>query len=289
MPLGGAGGVLPPWSTRLHGSNATDVGARVRFAVAPTASASGGCASRHAAANQRRLPDERHLARADFPGSSASRCTACGRADVGCNARSGAHGTVVHDSVVRVHTASGAVGVGWARLERAGAESLVGRRLWGAVPAAGPLAGRGRGDRPAAVGPRRPAAGAPSAATWCAGCCGRATRSAASCFPATPAGRTSWTASPTSNWWRATCATTPPCSGRCGAATPCTISPPPSPRRTTTSSTCRSTGSGPCTCWRRSAPMRPGCTGWCTPAPRRCTGARRMTDACSSARSARTR
>ena len=80
MPLGGAGGVLPPWSTRLHGSNATDVGARVRFAVAPTASASGGCASRHAAANQRRLPDERHLARADFPGSSASRCTACGRA-----------------------------------------------------------------------------------------------------------------------------------------------------------------------------------------------------------------
>ena len=49
--------------------------------------------------------------------------------DVGCNARSGAHGTVVHDSVVRVHTASGAVGVGWARLERAGAEALVGRRL----------------------------------------------------------------------------------------------------------------------------------------------------------------
>ena len=49
--------------------------------------------------------------------------------DVGCNARSGAHGTVVHDSVVRVHTASGAVGVGWARLQRAGAEALVGRRL----------------------------------------------------------------------------------------------------------------------------------------------------------------
>ena len=49
--------------------------------------------------------------------------------DVGCNARSGAHGTVVQDSVVRVHTASGAVGVGWARLERAGAEALVGRRL----------------------------------------------------------------------------------------------------------------------------------------------------------------
>lgn len=49
--------------------------------------------------------------------------------DIGCNARSGAHGTVVQDPVVRVHTASGAVGVGWARLERAGAEALVGRRL----------------------------------------------------------------------------------------------------------------------------------------------------------------
>ena len=49
--------------------------------------------------------------------------------DIGCNARSGAHGTVVQDPVVRVHTASGAVGVGWARLERDGAEALVGRRL----------------------------------------------------------------------------------------------------------------------------------------------------------------
>ena len=49
--------------------------------------------------------------------------------DIGFNARKGAHGTVVHDSVVRVHTASGAVGVGWSRLERAAAESLVGRRL----------------------------------------------------------------------------------------------------------------------------------------------------------------
>lgn len=49
--------------------------------------------------------------------------------DIGCNARIGAHGTVVHDSVVRVHTAGGAVGVGWSRLERAGAESLAGRRL----------------------------------------------------------------------------------------------------------------------------------------------------------------
>ena len=30
---------------------------------------------------------------------------------------------------MRVHTASGAVGVGWARLQQAGAEALVGRRL----------------------------------------------------------------------------------------------------------------------------------------------------------------
>ncbi len=49
--------------------------------------------------------------------------------DVGCNARSGAHGTVVRDSVVRVHTAGGAVGVGWSRLPQAQAESLLGRRL----------------------------------------------------------------------------------------------------------------------------------------------------------------
>ena len=49
--------------------------------------------------------------------------------DVGYNARSGAHGTVVQDPVVRVHTASGAVGVGWARLQRDEAEALVGRRL----------------------------------------------------------------------------------------------------------------------------------------------------------------
>ena len=49
--------------------------------------------------------------------------------DIGFNSRKGAHGTVVHDSVVRVHTASGAVGVGWSSLDRAAAESLVGRRL----------------------------------------------------------------------------------------------------------------------------------------------------------------
>ena len=49
--------------------------------------------------------------------------------DIGFNSRKGAHGTVVHDLVVRVHTASGAVGVGWSRLERAEAESLVGRRV----------------------------------------------------------------------------------------------------------------------------------------------------------------
>ena len=49
--------------------------------------------------------------------------------DIGFNSRKGAHGPVVHDLVVRVHTASGAVGLGWSRLERADAESLVGRRL----------------------------------------------------------------------------------------------------------------------------------------------------------------
>ena len=49
--------------------------------------------------------------------------------DVGFNSRKGAHGTVVHDSVVRVHTARGAVGVGWSSVERRAAESLMGRRL----------------------------------------------------------------------------------------------------------------------------------------------------------------
>ncbi|MDD9987643.1 MAG: hypothetical protein OXQ31_15315 [Spirochaetaceae bacterium] len=49
--------------------------------------------------------------------------------DIGFNSRKGAHGMVVHDSVVRVHTASGAVGVGWSGLERADAEALVERRL----------------------------------------------------------------------------------------------------------------------------------------------------------------
>lgn len=49
--------------------------------------------------------------------------------DVGCNARCGAHGAVVHDPVVRVHVAGGAVGVGWSKLPKAQAESLLGRRL----------------------------------------------------------------------------------------------------------------------------------------------------------------
>ena len=49
--------------------------------------------------------------------------------DIGFNSRKGAHGTVVHDLVVRVHTASEVIGVGWSRLERTEAESLVGRPL----------------------------------------------------------------------------------------------------------------------------------------------------------------
>ena len=49
--------------------------------------------------------------------------------DIGFNSRKGAHGTVVDDPVVRVHTASGVVGVGWSRLERGAVESMVGRRV----------------------------------------------------------------------------------------------------------------------------------------------------------------
>lgn len=46
---------------------------------------------------------------------------------VGRNARIGIHGDTVTDPVVRIHTNSGAIGVGWARLDREGAEALVGK------------------------------------------------------------------------------------------------------------------------------------------------------------------
>jgi L-rhamnonate dehydratase len=49
--------------------------------------------------------------------------------NIGCNARIGTHGDSVSDPVVRVHTQSGAVGVGWSRLQRSQAESLVGETL----------------------------------------------------------------------------------------------------------------------------------------------------------------
>jgi L-alanine-DL-glutamate epimerase-like enolase superfamily enzyme len=48
---------------------------------------------------------------------------------VGNNSTKGAHGDTVHDSVVRVHTDGGAVGVGWANIDREVATALVGRRL----------------------------------------------------------------------------------------------------------------------------------------------------------------
>jgi L-alanine-DL-glutamate epimerase-like enolase superfamily enzyme len=46
---------------------------------------------------------------------------------VGCNARIGTHGDTVTDRVVRIHTDSGAVGVGWSRLGYEEAEALVGK------------------------------------------------------------------------------------------------------------------------------------------------------------------
>ena len=49
--------------------------------------------------------------------------------DIGCNARIGAHGRTVTDPVVRVHSDEGAIGVGWANLDRADAEGLLGRPL----------------------------------------------------------------------------------------------------------------------------------------------------------------
>lgn len=48
---------------------------------------------------------------------------------VGKNARIGAHGDTVTDPVVRIHTASGAVGVGWSRIDEASAVRIVGQPL----------------------------------------------------------------------------------------------------------------------------------------------------------------
>jgi len=48
---------------------------------------------------------------------------------VGRNARIGLHGDTIHDPVVRIHTAGGAVGIGWSRLRRDQAETVLGMSL----------------------------------------------------------------------------------------------------------------------------------------------------------------
>jgi len=48
---------------------------------------------------------------------------------IGRNARIGVHGDMVTDPVVRIHTSSGTIGVGWSRLGREEAESLVGKAV----------------------------------------------------------------------------------------------------------------------------------------------------------------
>ena len=48
---------------------------------------------------------------------------------IGRNARKGTHGEWVNDPVIRVHSQSGAVGVGWSRLGREEAESLIGKTI----------------------------------------------------------------------------------------------------------------------------------------------------------------
>jgi len=48
---------------------------------------------------------------------------------IGSNARIGEHGDRVRDPVVRIHTDSGIVGVGWSRLSRNDAAGLVGRQI----------------------------------------------------------------------------------------------------------------------------------------------------------------
>ena len=48
---------------------------------------------------------------------------------IGHNARIGVHGPGAKDSVVRIHTVSGAVGVGWSRIDNQNAEQLLGKRI----------------------------------------------------------------------------------------------------------------------------------------------------------------
>jgi L-alanine-DL-glutamate epimerase-like enolase superfamily enzyme len=48
---------------------------------------------------------------------------------VGKNARKGAHGDTVTDHVIRIHTYSGATGVGWSRIDEEAAQSIVGLPL----------------------------------------------------------------------------------------------------------------------------------------------------------------
>ena len=49
--------------------------------------------------------------------------------NIGHNARIGNHGSDVADSVVRIHTDRGAVGVGWSGISREGAEGLLGKAV----------------------------------------------------------------------------------------------------------------------------------------------------------------
>ena len=48
---------------------------------------------------------------------------------IGHNARIGTHGPGAQDCVVRIHTESGTVGVGWSRIERENAAQLLGKRI----------------------------------------------------------------------------------------------------------------------------------------------------------------
>ena len=48
---------------------------------------------------------------------------------VGVNSKGGPIGDTVTDHVVRIHTDGGAVGVGWSRVDRDGAEQFLGKHL----------------------------------------------------------------------------------------------------------------------------------------------------------------
>ena len=72
---------------------------------------------------------------------------------IGRNARIGVHGDTVTDPIVRLTCSSGAVGVGWSRIDRQEAQALVGQAVSALIDETGSVP-PGEIDRPPPVGSR---------------------------------------------------------------------------------------------------------------------------------------